>query len=356
MSTDKSFAPVKEDKWLLASHLQKAVRRGLREEAAWAAGHLHQVDRAYLAYRLSVIALEDVAAGDPRQVASLVGQTPWGAKRFGVNKDEQDQAQWQATAELLAGLRKDSTPCNWIGCAYWLEEFEQLEGPWSSLNAVDCVGRAMDPGKPWWHRGLLAWRAAGTDRFPHDGLPTIAGAWDDWVAELPDVDVQTIMTGLGARQREAHPIFLPLALQDRRNDPNAKEVDFQIQSPKHGPWLGAAIDSHTRPGMAAIHDFLRQLPAQEKNELHAFNATAERLVARLMFWMDGGHLDRGWHYGTQHAIAMDTRRRWLKQVNGGNGQRLAAILAKPQAWETCREKVITQLTAEPTKSPKRPNR
>lgn len=344
--TKEIFTPTKEDKWLLASHMQKAIRRGLVEEAAWAAGHLHTVDRSYLAYRLSVIVVEDVAAGDLSSAAGLVGEVPWGAKRFGTARDEAERIRWQDTASMLAGLRKDRTPCDWIACRYWLGEFESQEGPWEELDPFLSIEEAENTNHPWWKRGLFAWRAAGTDRFPADQLPEVAGMWDDWVASNENKDLQTVMMGLGARQREPHPVFLPLAVQDRMNDPNAKKVDYRIDSVKHGPWLSAAIDGHTKPGISAAHQFARSLSDQALSDLSNHRASAAIMTRRMMFWMEGGHIDKGWEYTTQKKITSDIRRRWLREVNAGNGAMIVKHLARPEMWQKFRQKAIDEELSE----------
>ena len=335
--TKEIFAPTKEDKWLLASHMQKAIRRGLDEEAAWAAGHLHTVDRSYLAYRLSVIAVEDVAAGDLSSTAAFVGDVPWGAKRFGTSRDEPERERWQETSRAMARQRKDRTPCDWIACRYWLDEFEKQEGPWAQLDPFSCIEEAENKNYSWWKRGLFAWRAAGTDRFPADQLPTVVGAWDDWVASNANKDLQTVMMGLGARQREPHPVFLPLAVMDRKSDPSAKTVDYKVDSVKHDHWLSAAIDGHTKPGISAAHQFVRSLSPQALADLSSHRASPVAMTRRMMFWMEGGHIDKGWEYTTQKNITEDTRKRWLNEINAGNGSMIIKHLAHPKRWYKFRE-------------------
>lgn len=334
----------KDDKWLLASHMQKSIRRGLCDEAAWAAGYLHRLDRSYLAYRLSVISVEDTAAGDISTTASLIGETPWGAKRFGTTRDEVERQAWEQAARTLAGQTKDRTPCDWMACRYWLAEFEQQEGKWEKLDPFSCIEEALKESLPWWKRGLFAWRAVGTERFPADDLPVVPGEWEEWIAAFDDIDLQRVMEGLGGRQREPHPIFLPLAVMARKSDPQAREVEYVLDSPKNGIWLSAAIDGHTKPGLGAIHHFVRQLTPEALAELSRMKATPAEMTKRLMFWMDGGHINRGWEYQTQKTIALDTRKKWLASIGGGNGQLIARYLGNKQGWYSARQTMIDRLS------------
>jgi hypothetical protein len=57
------------DRWLLASQLQKAIRRGRSADAVRAAHTIWCVDSAYVWRRLRIIALEDVGVGDLEAVA-----------------------------------------------------------------------------------------------------------------------------------------------------------------------------------------------------------------------------------------------------------------------------------------------
>lgn len=347
--TKESIPLTKDDKWMLASHLQKAIRRGLAEEAAWAAGHLHSLDRAYLAYRMSVICVEDTAAGDLATTASLLGETPWGAKRFGTKRDEVERQAWEEAARTLARQRKDRTPCDWMACRAWLSEFESQEGPWAQLDPIESIDQALNEKLVWWKRGLFAWRAAGTDRFPDDALPVVKGEWEDWVAAVPDADLQTVMMGFGARQREAHPVFLPLAVAARKSDANAKQalyIDPNHKVVKNGVWLSAAIDGHTRPGMAAIHHFVRQLPPSALHELSGMKATPVAMTRKLMFWMEGGHINEGWDYQIKNTILLDSKKKWLERIGGGNGHTIVKHLGKPEMWYKSRQFVIDRASSE----------
>ncbi len=60
------------DKWVLASGLQKAIRRGELRTAQSCAATLIQVDKQMLWRRLQVTALEDVGVGDAALVTQII--------------------------------------------------------------------------------------------------------------------------------------------------------------------------------------------------------------------------------------------------------------------------------------------
>ena len=335
----------KNDKWVLASHLQKAIRRGWGDEAAWAAEQLVQVDRAYLAYRLSVIAVEDVGAGDLEVVGQFVSEEQkWGARRFNTSKSDEDTEQWKQVATTFANAIKDRTPCEWMACVYWLNEFERQEGPWAQLNPTECIAKAYEQDKPWWWRGLMAWRAAGTDKFPSSILPELPGCWEDWKAHAP-TETLTILEGFGERQREAHPVFFPLAVFERFNDANSKVMSYDCGDIlKSGPWLSAALDKHTSEGNKAIGQFLRQVPKPVQDQLKSVVGYdgMNDVVGRLMFWMEGGKVNRAQHYQLASQISHDIKAKWLSQT-GLSGRWLLEHFGKPDQWHEARTSIARRL-------------
>jgi replication-associated recombination protein RarA len=69
---EDSAALVQCDRWVAASLLQKAVRRGETQLALRAAFTLHQFDRASVWRRLMIIAVEDIGAAEPDAIAEAV--------------------------------------------------------------------------------------------------------------------------------------------------------------------------------------------------------------------------------------------------------------------------------------------
>ena len=339
----------KDDKWLLASHLQKSIRRGWSEEALWAASHLYTVDRAYMAYRLSVMAVEDVGAGNLQLGNWIDPQAPWGAKRFGAaKKSPEDWLEWEKVIIDFASSTKDRTPCDWISCTHWLNEFEAHHGPWTEVEPLRALQQIYTPQLNWWERGLFSWRAVGTKRFPSGVLPPdVDGEWDAWLEAAPS-QTHSILQGFGARQREPHPIFFPLAVYDRLNDPLTKIVDYDVGPVlKNGPWVSAALDKHTGEGKRALSAFLNAHP-KERDMLRQHVGYDEDLnvVARLMFWTEGGVVNRAPTYTTATTISNDIKKNFLK-THQLSGRWLYETWYKPQQWFECRQKVVPDLPREP---------
>lgn len=334
----------------MASHLQKAIRRGLADEATWATSHLYDVDRAYLSHRLAVMAVEDVGAGNPA-IASLLPPAKWGAKCFNSTKSEDDRRAWLRVAATFASSVKDRTPCEWMACEFWLQDFEQMVGPWKHLSPQDCITAAYDQSQPWWYRGLMAWRAVGTDLFPGHSLPVVSGQWPAWVEASP-LEARPLLLGFGARQREAHPVFLPLALHARQADPTAHVARLQLPVLKHREWLSSALDKHTREGQRSLSRFWNQTPLAARQALQAKlagRADPMEVLGTLFFWLSGSKTDQAWDYQLSRQISLDIKKHWLASLNL-SGRWLVETFGQSAQLEQAKDWVLPE-TSPPSPHP-----
>src|SRR5690606_4758661 len=98
------------------------------------------LDPAYLRYRLAVIAVEDVAAGAPSLVAEAFSggwtKADLHARGPGFLVDR---------ARAFASAPKDRTPCAWISCTRWIDEFQASHGPWPLVPLRRARQMAFDP-------------------------------------------------------------------------------------------------------------------------------------------------------------------------------------------------------------------
>ena len=167
----------KQDKWKLASQLQKSIRHGHIELARSTALALSGLDMSYLRYRLCVMAVEDVGACNAPAILEDM-QPGWDAKSVAARGGGEFLAD---LARRWAGSIKDRLPCDFLACRHWLAEFEQMHGPWTDLRPQPAMDIASDRTRAWWERGLAAWSVAGTERFPGGDLPRVEGSWEQWV-------------------------------------------------------------------------------------------------------------------------------------------------------------------------------
>lgn len=343
-----------EDRWKLASHLQKAIRRGLADEAEWAVRELWPLDHTYVRARMAVIAVEDVAGASPELVATHFG--PGWTKRA---LDERGGVEAVVTAaRAMAEAEKDRVACDFWSCCQWLTEFQGMHGAWDALTVPEAIDLAWDRSQPWWARGLAAWRALGTKAFGDRSelLPRLAGDPVQWLAacreEGLDATGLTVLEHAGKAQGEPHPVFLPLAWDLRRRElgqpaaPGRPLVDLG----KVGPWLSCALDAHTAEGRAAIKHLLARNGVGQRF-LAAHGRTddlAVRAVGKLWFLMEGGHCPNLRSYPSADRIARDIRQRFLSRPQPMNGSELFQHFGQPEAWQEARLHVMG-LTPRPSR-------
>lgn len=73
--------PLRFDKWLVSSAMQKSIRRGDVETALRCAVHLYHTDKVMLWRRIAVTALEDIAIGDVKTVCEVLALNGCGIQR-----------------------------------------------------------------------------------------------------------------------------------------------------------------------------------------------------------------------------------------------------------------------------------
>lgn len=338
---------VHEDRWKLASHMQKAVRRGLADEAEWAARHLWTLDHAYVRTRLAVIAVEDVAGAEPNRVAEVF-QGGWHKKdleaRGGVDAIGQ-------AARDLALCEKDRTACELWSCRHWKVEFEAQHGRWDLLTPMEAIDLAWSTDEPWWVRGLAAWRAMGTRAYSdrNEVLPTVPGDPELWWEACQERGLTTeqlaVLQTAGKAQHEPHPVFLPLAWAWRQDaqltDPAPTHTLLDLG--KVGPWLSCALDGHTAEGRRAQRILLQNNPQGA-----AFLAShgrleddAMRALTKLWFWMEGGQCDRFHVYPQAQQIAADIRDQFLAWPQPMDGTEFFQHFGRtPGQWQQARLRAL----------------
>lgn len=327
------------DKWKVASHLQKAVRQGRPDDAVQAVHWLRELDPAYLRYRMAVMAIEDVAAGSPELVAQSLsgGWTKMDLARRGPDFLPQAARAW-------AQARKDRTPCDWMGCTFYRSAFEAQHGPWELMALGKARRLAFDADRPWWERGLAAWRAVGTTVFRTDHLPALPGDWEAYAyaareAGLSEAGRVCLETAFRV-QAEAHPIFFPLAMLAQQAEAAERTpVDkVPLDLGYVGPWLSSALDKHTSEGKRALTQLLRIKSAEVEHlvQAGATRQAVEAAVGKLWFWMEGGQLDKSWMYPTARQIDLDNKRNALEALRVAPQPLFQAFGRDPATWHQAR--------------------
>lgn len=282
----------REDRWRLASSLQKAIRRGDVPAAMRAAHACHGVDPAYLRKRLAVCAVEDVMLGNLRAVAwtlALVGNHL--ARR---SAGELRAAVWMAQA--LASGAKDRTACNLILAVDFDRDRHQQTEAMATWTDSDLSGLAVDLERPLVDRMAATWMLAGTKRFPNLNAP----AWND----RPRDRLMSLMVRSGMplvlcyiADRAAirgggcmHVALLPMWQVIQQDEAELRFIPGELpDDPGIGQLLSCAYDMHTRQGQAAILR-LMTLPGVSRALEQVTPADRRGAMFEAVFAVEGGRL------------------------------------------------------------------
>lgn len=276
--------PIRGDRWLFASMMQKSVRRGDQDQAARAAYALWHEDRRKFWDRLLVIALEDIGMGSPDVLVQVLVGIASPKLRRGVG----DIQMGLHLSRLLCGAVKsrlsDAVFIQAEKAAHYAELREQFAGA-SDRLLRRCV---VDKQLPLIERALAVWYLAGTKKFPSDVLPPrqgdVAAAIAAIRASCGTGDLTEACVGVMSRMPWPLSLHLPLIHQEAQRHQTSILHHAIPASPDIEGMPVCSADIFTRVGKASFRELQRAVPA-----LQPF--TAQQLGLGI-FYLDGGLVDK----------------------------------------------------------------
>lgn len=239
------------DKWLLASALQKAIRRGDSELSVGCAEALFKLDPAMLLRRLAGTAMEDVGIGNAHVTAEVIVSTEsltW-LHRLGGPRETVGYLLKEMTAAT-----KDRTPDYLLSICQCHPNLERLRSEFAEASLSGLLGVVSDTAEALPTRALAAWYAAGSDRFPADGLPSRSGDLGAlfYVLESMGAPPLTLQACRLATRRLRNPHALFVALLSTISFPvGIREIELVSgDALDHIPLI--ALGGHTRPGKRSL--------------------------------------------------------------------------------------------------------
>ncbi len=314
--------PPNIDRWLAASALQKAVRRGKREESLLCSRLLVTEDTQRIWRRLAVIAMEDVGVGDMEATAQTVWASrskAWRGKHGG---------EWHVASYVvgtLCGALKSRDTDDLAAIASRHPDLAEERAELACAPRARLRDLLADQDQTPWLRSLAGWYLAGTDQYTAPHLPPRPGNLREVLevyrhVGVPEYLLDVIAAG-ATKERGALPINLGLVwlkvaaaravncTRSRQDEP----VEGDAADP---PGTGAqsglgehrtpltslgevngvsseAYDVHTRAGRRALAYLLRACgPVREYLSRFVPDREAFDLVAALVWCVEGALLDR----------------------------------------------------------------
>ena len=233
------------DKWLLASCLQKAIRRGHSEIAQIAALYLYQLDKQMLQRRILVTAYEDIGIGD----TFALKLTTRICTDLQTRKSMSEVKAYMFTADLLA----KATKCRAADHIYMIsnnaEEGQEIREAINELTTKDKLRCALDDAASIYVRAYAAQKLHQTSKC--DAI---------YFMEQSGVGPCLIDTCsvAASKMRDPLAVYMPLFIKEY---PEHKVQHFDIPAEQLNDLPFYAFDPlHTRSGKLAVKRWIKSTP------------------------------------------------------------------------------------------------
>lgn len=297
------------EKWLLASQLQKAIRRGLCDVASATASVLCEVDQQYVVRRLPVIAYEDIGVANPPLLALAKH-----ALRTSAILSARDACDLIAgIAAALAASAKSRTACDIASLVTVHDSTDAIEKRVSNLGQDEVAALAANRDAPLIDRAIAYRRLATRRRFVKSDGPD--GAFQSLFVvgrtmRVPEEVLRLVVIGQGTYDLNC---YLPLAHEtvfgygSCQTQPASRTVRLAAS---FGPVLQCALDIYTRVGQSAYRALIAsELGLRRLLELHLKGRNRVRAVGTLLFYSEGSVLDRAITSDASKALLADVEER-----------------------------------------------
>ncbi len=303
-SVGNAVDPLKCDRWIASSLLQKSIRRGDAELAYRAALRFKELDRSGIWRRLIIIAFEDVGVGG---IGALIDTV------VAISSTEWRRACGEASVlkfivHRLAEAPKDRSGDYLICAAHDHPCFSEVREACRKTSLVERLQLLADSSQPLAKRAVAAWFASGInwryDRQVQGGdLRALAGAYRDLGA---GEELAYSIVLAAKRVPEALIALVPLIwLEVQRSGLTGIRSDSVPETKTIAGVPLYAFDKHTRIGKRAIERlisenkplrdciilFLAKGSPRKAAEIAAFYADAAPLMRRLD-WEQSDSLER----------------------------------------------------------------
>lgn len=237
-----------EEKYLICSAMQKAIRRGDAETAVNAAANLYRIDKRMLQRRLLVTAYEDVGIGNIRAVchATLI------CTDVSFRRRVSELRAYIFAAYILA----NATKCRAADHVYMVSnndpELEDVRDALHECNVNALTKCALD------NNASIHIRAYALQRIKRHSIDDAANVLEQSVVSPVIIDSCIVAS---SKTSDPLALYLPMILGEYYNE--AKPLRFETSPAlkcKHVP-LYAADPLHTRIGKEALKRWKQQITA-----------------------------------------------------------------------------------------------
>lgn len=321
----------KEDKWLLVSCLQKSIRKGFDELAISYADRLYEIERSYLVYRLSIIAVEDVGLGNLSLMNDFLATQ---IKKANIEERGGKEYILKLTGELARSV-KDRSACDLTSLCFY---DPSTNGLGEDRNTEKMKEIYLDNSQPVGRRINAAWEILGAKKQKNlniknqeDDLERFLDLNRELIYHLPhSTAVLDSMRNGYIIHRESHFIALGLLYSLLEAERDQKIGSFvtgsfvERQFAAHileNTWLIDGIDWHTKEGKSAIYDFCKSNPPVVRflKSQHIGYESIPHIIGKLLFRKCGHQVNQRLFYPSAVKILKSTEKLELKESLHNSG-------------------------------------
>ena len=282
-----------DDKYLLASILQKSIRLGLTVSSQGAVEQLFKLDKNYLMYRLMIIAFEDVGIAN-LELMKRITSFKWGVRKF-KEKNIDFLTYFNSLSIELAQSAKDRSAADAV---YLLSLAHQHNDIKSVCDQNEVLAQIWQ-----------SWNILGFQRYSPGALksemPDNLQAYKLYLAQLFRRREEDFLYVDNFYSTQVEPFFLSLPVLGQYTPasvPGEAEPQSLPYAPTHLTPLSdasqqlrtdfplSAIDGHTRNGSMAIRKFIFE-HTQELREIFSpttiDNELLYQIVKKCLFRVEG---------------------------------------------------------------------
>ena len=285
---------LRADRWILASGMQKAIRRGEAVTARSCAVSLLQLDQQMLWRRTLVTALEDIGVGDLVLATQVIAAADAGWRRRAGG----DARVISYLIERMCDASKDRSADYLLSIAQDHPDHEEERRRLGSAEIGDLLAVVRDLAFPLPTRAVASWYAAGTDRFPSTGLEKRRGNLEALFGAYAQIGVEMNLIeacrAAARRMRDPFPVLIPLLWSELSRSKHRSVDLVEIASTRavHGiPTY--ALDGHTRLGKQAVRQFRNSNePVRDYVARHLEPQNWQKAVEYALFHVESGEVRR----------------------------------------------------------------
>ncbi len=248
-----------QNKWLLVSCLQKSVRKGFIDLVESYADELYELDKSYLTYRLSIMAIEDVGIANISLMHDFIKTE---IKKSNIEELGGKDYLIKISKELAASV-KDRSACDLIS----------ISNMYGEKHYQDYEKILLDDSETLVRRVLAAWEILGSKKQKNELIENHQDDIDNFIRvnSLITQDEKVLETMRIAYKIHNEPHFISLGLLknlfDKEKQSGSKIGKYQIGDYilKEHPillinnkWLFDGIDWHTKEGKSAIYSTIKE--------------------------------------------------------------------------------------------------